>query len=655
MMGPAGAVYPITPRYEEILGLPCFADLESAPVVDLVIIASASERIEAELEAARAHGARGAVVFGAPAPDGRRSEWLARVADVARTAGLALLGPDSLGFVNFHHRIAATWALPEPSPAGGIAVVSQSGTVYWEANTNDPRLRFSFTGHSGLEATLSIADLMRFSLDLPTTRVIGVYVETIRDVESFVDVLELAADRAIPIVALYAGRTEQAREQMMTHAGRLAGDRAGLEGLFRHYGVVRAESPDDWWTTLAVLGAERPLAEGGLAAVMDSGGGLAMFLDFAHEFGVPLAQLRPETTKRLHDVLGIEQATTGALDFWIGDSDRHSNTSSLLQLLAEDPGTAAVMAFTTYAETPRANFALNVASAVRGAHAVTTKPIFAATYSSRQLSPGLMLELASEGIPILDGMRAGVRAMRHAFDARDFRARWSRSAVPESVDVGAIRPRLEGKAELLEADALAVLGDLGVPVVPTWRAATADEAVAAANAAGYPVVVKTDEGIAHKASRGGVRLGLADEADVRDAYEAIATNLGPRVIVAPMRSGLEIALGVVPSEFGPVLMVGAGGALVELLDDRCYVLAPARPEEVERALTDLTLWRIVTETLPASSRASFCALASLVSRAAFALRGVVRELDINPVLVNGDGCVAIDALIGTYAAGEEAR
>ena len=103
--------------------------------------------------------------------------------------------------------------------------------------------------------------------------------------------------------------------------------------------------------------------------MMDSGGGLAMFLDFAHEFGVPLAHLRPETTARLHDLLGIEQATTGALDFWIGDSDRHSNTSNLLQLLADDPGTAAIMAFTTYAETPRAGFAPNVAHAVRKAHA----------------------------------------------------------------------------------------------------------------------------------------------------------------------------------------------------------------------------------------------------------------------------------------------
>jgi len=653
MMGPTGAIYPITPRYEEILGLACFADLASAPRADLVIIASASDRIEAELEAAAASGARGAVVFGAPVPGERRVAWLERVAGVARSARLPVLGPDSLGFVDFAHRVAATWSLPEPSPAGGIAVISQSGTVYWEANTNDPRLRFSFTAHAGLEATLSMADLVRYALDLPTTRVIGLYVETIRDAEGFVEALEHAADRAVPVVALYAGLTEQARAQMTTHAGRLAGGRASLEGLFRHYGVVRAESPDDWWTTLALLGNPRPLADGGLAAVMDSGGGLAMFLDYAHEFGVPLAQLAPRTIQRLRDVLGIENVTTGALDFWIGDADRHSNADSLLEVLAADPGTAAVMAFTTYAETRRAGFAPRVADACRRAHGQTTKPVFAATYTSRQVTPSLMLDLADEGIPILDGMRTAVRSMSHAFDVRQFQSRWTGGpSAPTGLDddaVAAGRERLERSAELLEADALEVLGGLGVPVVATQRASSADEAAAAATAVGYPVVVKSDEGITHKAQRGGVRLGLADDAAVRRAYDEMSGWLGPRVVVAPMVRGLEVAVGVVAGEFGPLLMLSAGGTMIELLDDRCYLLAPATPEEVARALGDLAVGRLAKSSLRPAAFEGFCDLASRVSEIAAVYRGVVRELDINPVMVSDEGCLAIDALIGTYA------
>lgn len=657
MMGPAGAVFPITPRYEEILGMACYPDLASAPPADLVVIASASDRIESELEEVAERGARGVLVFGAPTADERRTAWLGRIADVARAANLPLLGPDTLGFANFDARVAATWALPEPTPAGGIAVVSQSGTVYWEANTNDPRLRFSLTAHSGLEATLSMADLVRYALDLPSTRVVGLYVETIRDSEGFVEALELAADRGVPVVALYAGRTEQARAQMMTHAGRLAGDRAALEGLFRRYGVVRAESPDDWWTTLSLLGAERQVGEGGLAAVMDSGGGLAMFLDFASEFGVPLAQLSPATTARLRDLLGIEGATTGALDFWIGDADRHSNTGNLLQVLADDPNTAAVMAFTTYAESQRAKFALNVADAVRRAHAQTRKPIFATTYTSRQLNPDLMLELADEGIPILDGMRTSVRAMRHAFDSRAFLADWRHTTSraldldPVALERGA--SRLRDSAMLMEADALEVLGSLGVPIVPTVRAANEEEALEGAARVGYPVVVKTDEGITHKTVRGGVRLGIADETALRQAYGEMARALGPRVIVAPMRRGLEIALGVVDSEFGPVLMLSAGGTMIELMSDRSYLLAPASSQDVARALADLAVWRQATSSVSPEVLGDFCALASRVSHIADAYRGLVKELDINPVLVSEQGCVAIDALIGTTAREEE--
>lgn len=383
-----------------------------------------------------------------------------------------------------------------------------------------------------------------------------------------------------------------------------------------------------------------------------------MFLDYAHEFGVPLAHLAPPTSARLGEMLDIEQPKVGALDFWIGDADRHSNTGNLLQVLAEDPGTAAVMAFTTYGESARAGFAPNVADACRRARAQTAKPIFATTYTSRQVNPALMLQLADEGIPLLDGMRASMYAMRHAFDVREFRSRWSDGGNDDTpFDAFALsraRTTLQSSTQLLEAEALSLLGGLGVPVVPTLRAVSEDEAVTAASSLGYPVVVKTDEGITHKAARGGVRLGLGDDAAVREAYRTMAAVLGPRVVVAPMRRGLEVALGVVPSEFGPVIMLSAGGVMIEMLSDRCYLLAPASPEEIAAALADLTVWRVARSTLQASTLESFCDIACRVSRIAYELRDVVKELDINPVLVSDDGCVAIDALVGTYRESEEA-
>ena len=655
LLDPELPIYPITPRYDEILGLTCFDSAAQAPAADLAIIASGPDRIEAEVGAAIEHGVKGILVLGAPMADANRSVWLQRITDMTMQAGVPLVGPDSLGFVNYAERCGATWAVPDHVAPGGIAIVSQSGTVFWEAITNDPRLRFSFSGHSGLESTLTMSDLISYSLSLESTQVIGIYVETVRDARGFSDSLEEAAERDIPVVAMYAGRTQKARAQMMTHAGRLAGDQSALEALFRRYGVARTDSPDEWWTTLALLGAPRRVARGGISAVMDSGGGLAMFLDYTSELGIPIASLSASTKQRAASMLGFDGEIEGALDFWIGDADRHSRTEDLLGVLADDDDTAAVMAFTTYAEASTAGFARNIAEACMSVWDRTEKPVIAATYTSRQLYPDLMMRIADAGLPILDGMRTALLAVRHAFAHRSFREAWSTRVGVDVDDLGleadrvaGWRDRLAGVSELAEADALALLSDFGVPCVRTVRAGGQSEAVHAAADVGFPVVLKTDEGIAHKAAQGGVRLSLADEAAVAEAYADMASRLGPRVIVAPMAAGVEIAIGMVAGQFGPTIMVSAGGVLVEVLSDRCYLLAPVSTEGVRLALADLQVSRVLRAQFGNDSQAerTLADLVAKVSHVAAAFDGVIAELDINPVLVGKDGCIAVDALVG---------
>jgi acyl-CoA synthetase (NDP forming) len=655
LLNPEMPIYPITPRYDEVLGLPCFAGISEAPVADLAIVASGPDRIEAEVAAAIEHGVKGLLVLGAPMADASRPAWLHRITDMTRRSGVPLVGPDSLGFINYAERCGATWAVPDQVDPGGIAIVSQSGTVFWEAITNDPRLRFSFSGHSGLESTLTMSDLISYSLSLESTRVIGIYVETVRDAQRFSAALEEAVERDVPVVALYAGRTQKARVQMMTHAGRLAGDHSALEALFRRYGVARTESPDEWWTTLALLGAPRRLARGGISAVMDSGGGLAMFLDYTSELGIPIANLSEGTRQRAASMLGFDGEVEGALDFWIGDADRHSRTEDLLGVLVDDDDTAAVMAFTTYAEASTAGFARNIADACMSVWGRTEKPVIAATYTSRQVYPDLMMRIADAGLPILDGMRTALLALRHAFAHRSFREAWAmrdasvRDAVYLDADlVARWRRRLGGVSELAEADALAMLSDFGVPCVRTERADTQADAVNAATRVGFPVVLKTDEGIAHKAAQGGVRLSLGDERAVSEAYAAMTCSLGPRVLIAPMASGVEIAIGMVAGQFGPTIMVSAGGVLIEALTDRCHLLAPVSPEEVRQALADLQVSRVLTAQFGADSDAirSLADVVARVSRIAASFDGVIAELDINPILVGKDGCIAVDALVG---------
>lgn len=650
-------VYPITPRYDEIAGLECAPDIASAPEVDLAIIASGAERIESDLEAAIEAGVRAALIFGAPY-DGRPA-WLTRVAACARDAGIALLGPDSLGYVNFTARVAATWAKPHVSE-GGIALISQSGTVYWEANTNDPRVAFSLTAHTGLEATVTIAELIEYAVELETTRVIGIYIETVRDADAFAQALAAASARDLPVVALSAGRTARSKVQMTTHAGRLAGDGAALEGLFRAHGVARTVTPDEWWATITLLGAERRFAEGGLAAVMDSGGGLAMFLDYADELRIPVARFGERTSQALAELLGTDVVPDGAIDFWVGEADRHGSTEDLLCTVADDPNTAAVFAFTTYGESASAGFAAHTALACEAAVSRTEKPIAAATYTSRQIHSELLTRLSRSGIPTLDGMLNALVAARHAFDRRDYRrfaagdtTRCEPAATFGLETVAGWCRRLAGAGTLVEAPALEFLADFGVPTVKVYRAADEDAAANSASSLGFPVVLKTDEGITHKVKQGGVHLGLRDEAAVRAAYRELAAGLGPRVLIAPMVCGVEIALGIVAGQFGMTLMVSAGGGLIELLTDRCYLLGPASPREVELAMADLRVTRVLNAALGAGSRQidAFYEFAARVSALGAEFAGTITELDINPVIVGEDCCVAVDALVRTTTDG----
>jgi acyl-CoA synthetase (NDP forming) len=647
-------VYPVTDRYAEVLGLPCVPVADDLPEpVDLAIVASGVDRIERDMEAALVAGARSLLVFGAPTGHGRDA-WVARLADRARDAGVALLGPDTLGYVNFVAGSAATWAVPHVEP-GNVAIVSQSGTMYWEANTNDPRLGFSLTAHTGMEASLTIAELMRYAMAMDATRVLGIYIETVRDVEGFVAALQEAERRDIPVVALYAGATAGAREQMTTHAGRMAGDHAAFEALFARHGVARTRTPDEWWTTLALLGGERRMAGGGLAAVMDSGGGLAMFLDQAEEVNVPIARLSQHTRDRISDALGLDGPASNPVDFWGGGglADLEGGTAHLIDLLAADPATAAVMVFTTFGGPGSAGFAPEVGAGCRAAAARTSKPVLAATYSSRQMFPDLLRELHADGIPTLDGVRAALVAVRHALDRRDFRN--SREINPGS-DLAASTASdhavarwlaaAEGRATLMEREALALLEEAGVATVPTLAADSSDLAVAAAKQLGFPVVLKTDEGIAHKADHGGVHLGLGDAAAVTNAYRDLAARLGRRVIVAPMLPGIEVALGIVAGQFGPVLMVAAGGGLIEMLGDRRFLLAPASPEQVRTELAQMAIGQLLTRRLGEDCAGvdALCRAAACVSQIAAAFGPRLRELDVNPMLVSADGAVAIDAI-----------
>lgn len=657
-IGFAGRVHPVTPTYPSIEGLPCVPDIASLPgPVDLAVLAGSAERLEADAHAAIAAGARALVAFATARADAATGEPLAeRVAAMAREAGVPLLGPNSIGFVNYAEACAGSWSIPLGVEAGPIALIIQSGATYATANSVEPRARFGLTAHPGQEADVTVGAIMDYALRLPGVRVVGLMIETFRDPPAFEAALVEAARRDIAVVALKIGRTESGARHVVSHAGKLAGSEAGFAALCRRHAVARAETMDEWWSTLLLLGGIPRLGPGGVAAITDSGGQRALLADHAEAVGVRWARIAGPTRDRIAARLAPDLPATNPLDAWGGEPDWIDRFTASLDDLARDPDTAIAMAVTEYGAAASDPVPRGVAEVCRRVAATAPVPVVAASFTSRQFHADAVRGLAEDGIVVLDGGLNALKAVRHALDLRDARGRPPdpAPAVPVPATIDHWRARLRRGDPLDEAEGLALLAGFGLPTIPCWIAATGVDALAAAHELGFPVAIKTAAGVAHKSDVGGVRLALGTADAVADAYEDLSRRLGPRVLVQAMAPrGVELALGITrDADFGSIVVVGAGGELVEILDDAAFALPPFGPATALRMVEGLRLAPLL-DGARGRTPVDRAALAEAIARfsvLAYVLGGAIAEADVNPLIVGPWGATAVDALIRPHAA-----
>jgi acyl-CoA synthetase (NDP forming) len=420
--------------------------------------------------------------------------------------------------------------------------------------------------------------------------------------------------------------------------------------LFQRYGVIRVSTLDELAATLLVMTHAKRCAAGGLAAMHDSGGEREMTVDLASDIGVPYAAIEEATRLRLAQHLDPGLDPVNPLDAWGTGADYESQFAACMTALVEDPASAAGVLFADVRDDYY--LATGYAAAMRRVAEQSAKPIFVATNYSLVQHERIALALTEAGVPVLDGTREALRAVRHAFDYRDFRALPAVGALPviDAAVHAHWHERLSGEGVLGEHEALALLADYGIPTAPRRRVDTRDAAIRAAEALGYPVVLKTAvAGIAHKTEAGGVRLSLGDPAAVAAAYDEMACRLGSAVLVERMvPAGIEIAVGAVnDAQFGPYVMVAAGGVLMELLADRVVALAPVDVAAAHRLIAGLKVSRLLRGWRGAAA-ADVDALADCVARVsmiAAVQRDTIAEIDVNPVIAGSDGCIAVDALI----------
>jgi len=647
-----GAVFLVNPKYDELDGRRCFASIGDVPEpVDVAVIALSNALLEDTLRACADAGVASAVIYASGYEEPREGAppLTERLTAIARNAGMAICGGNCMGFVNVERGLRATgWYEPERLEPGPIAFISHSGSAFAAFLHNDRSLRFNIAVSAGQEFVTTAADYVRYALGLDTTRAIGLFIETIRDVNGFRDAMATANERDVPVVALKVGREELTRRLVESHSGALAGEDGAYEALFRADGVHRVETLDELADTLALFVAGRRAGPGALASVHDSGGERAMLVDAAAAARVPLADLTDETSKRLEDLLDPGLPPVNPVDFWGTGRDAFAVITGCERTLLEDSNVAA-LAFAvdlTTEDDPEGGY---IASFL-AVWPETDKPMAMVSNFAGGIDRSDAQRLYDAGAPVLEGTLTGLAAFRHLFDRRDHRALPPLSTASPVSDKVRDRWAHFVREPLSDVMALRLLSDYGIPVVPAETALSLDDALAAAGKIGYPVALKTGmPEVPHKSDVAGVHLALPDGPSVKRAYVDLAERLGPVVTVQAMApEGVEIHLGIVrDAQFGPLVLVAAGGVLVEVLKDRRLALPPLEETRARRLVDDLKV-RPILDGVRARPPADVDALVHATVAMSWLARDLgehLDALDVNPVTCTPEGCLAVDALV----------
>ncbi len=638
----SGVAYPVNRSGEPVAGVRSYRTVaEIGEVVDLgVVCLPGGAVLEAAAEALTA-GVRALCVisagFAEVGPEGEARQDLLRA--LVRSRGARLLGPNCLGIAVADVRLNATFG-PRALPPGKIGFSSQSGALGLALleRAAERRLGFSAFVSIGNKADVSSNDLLEYWEDDPNTDVVVLYLESFGNPRKFARVARRVA-RTKPIVAMKAGRTAAGARAASSHTAALAGSEAAVDALFHQAGVIRVDTLEELLDVTGLL-AGQPLPRGRRVAVLTNAGGLGILCaDACDAAGLSLPALGDETIAALRAVLPAEASLSNPVDM-LG-SAVGTTYESVLPALLRDPGVDAVIVLFV---PPVVAGAEEVASAIARVvedEGAQSKPVLACVISQTGTPP----QLLSAPVATFDYPESAARALGRAAA----RAEWLRrpqGRVPEldGIDYAAARLVVEeaGERWLTPGEVRRLLESYVLPVVAERVAATLEETLAAADELGYPAVVKTAAAGVHKTEQGGVALDLRD----RDAVREAATRIGLPVLVQPfLHGGVEMLVGAFEDPvFGPLVALGPGGTMAELIGDAGFRLAPltdADADELVQSGKAGLLVRGFRGAPPADVRA----LADVVLRIARLADDLpeVAELDLNPVIAGPDGCVVVDA------------
>ncbi|MDB5594751.1 MAG: hypothetical protein JWM36_1712 [Hyphomicrobiales bacterium] len=639
-----GKLYLVNPRQSTVFGEKAYPSLRDLPEpVDHAMIIVPATAVTDVLEDAAARGLRSATIYAGGVGDGEDPASQARgawVREFLTRTPLRLAGPNCMGAHSFREKL---FAYPNPELAalepGSVGCVFQSGgTLQFFMKTAASRgLRFSYGISSGNEIDLDLADYVNFLVDDEHTRQIVLFVEGIRRPRAFMHAAARALACGKPILTIKTGATARSREAAQSHTGAIAGDYAAYLAMCERYGIVNCANLDDLVeTTLAFQTTRRPRGPR-IGFVTTSGGTVDMLYDYVESEGATLASFSPETDRALRPYMQDEIKPRNPLD--VGIPSTLQAAADLCAIVAADDGVDMLAWAGQLPE--RRTKTWQDTTPLRDMLASTDKPVLGFARMTYQVSAegqGLQDEV---GFPFLQGLQPTLRAMN---------ALWFHAARQGREP---LTPHPAPHSELTPANLYETLVRYGIHAPRSETAATPQAAAEAAARIGFPVALKIrSPDILHKTEAGGVALDLRDGAAVRDAARAMLVRAGDARIdgfeVQQMvMGGIEAIVGARDDAlYGPMLLVGSGGILVELLDDAALAMLPLDETEVDRMIGGLKLARLLEgyRGRPKADRAALTNAALALGRFLLDHRAKLADIEINPLaaLAEGAGVVALD-------------
>lgn len=661
--GYEGAVYPVNPTAEAVHSIRAYPSVEAIPFpVDLAVVVVPKQHVLEVAEACGRKGVGGLVVISAGFKEvgEEGAERERRLLETVRRHGMRLVGPNCMGVLNTAPgvRMNATFA-PTMPPEGPVAFMSQSGAMGvtildYAAEYGIGISQFVSVGN---KPDVSGNDLIQAWAEDERTRVILMYLENFGNPRKFTR-LAREITRRKPIIAVKSGRSGAGARAASSHTGALASADAATGALLAQSGVIRVDTVEEMFD-LAMAFSHQPVPAGGRVAIVTNAGGPGILIaDACEAHGLEVAELSAATRARLREWLPEEASVRNPVDM-IASATAASYRRAVEAVLA-DPGVDGVIA--TFVP-PLGVRQEDVAEAIVAAAAGATKPVLAVLMGREGLPQGLA-ELNAAGIPGYRFPESAARALAAMYRHRQWLDRPAGEVETFAADTAAVRrivarAQAEGREKLSETEVMRVLEAYGIPVAPHRVARTADEAVAAAEEVGFPVVLKVlSPRIVHKSDVGGVVVGLRGAEAVRAAFARMTAEVPARagigadevegvLVQAMVRGGKETIVGMqADPSYGPLLMFGLGGIYVEALGDVVFRVHPVTDVDAAGMVRSIRGARLLEGMRgePAVDRAAIERVIRRISQLAGDFPEI-RELDVNPWVALPEGGVAVDGRI----------